>query len=343
MQDSGAEYGDQDAGDQEPAHSGFQGGDQAAVVGDGAVEILGELADAGLAQGGLRRGEDVVDEAREEQEGAEHKGYDAGRLVSQHGHSPRLVAYPPMNSVRDPGLSLEPIVRIGGIAVPAPYADRVVQPQACLVDAYDTILTCDFSVLRGELSAMAGLSADVWAAEYDRLAPLLTDGRMTKAEGFAEILRARGREPSPRFVRALAVRDQELLLAHARLYSDSIPFLRKLRDRGVKIAIVSNCTESTRPLLARLGVDVLADAVVLSCEVGSAKPEAGIFRCALDRLGVSADAAVFVDDQAGYCAGAVAAGIGAAQIVRGTLDGNVPAAGTSVVRSLPEVEALLLG
>jgi FMN phosphatase YigB (HAD superfamily) len=59
------------------------------------------------------------------------------------------------------------------------------------------------------------------------------------------------------------------------------------------------------------------------------------------RLGVTADAALFVDDQAGFCAGSVAVGISAVQIVRGELDGNVPAAGTTVVRSLPEVEAML--
>ena len=100
------------------------------------------------------------------------------------------------------------------------------------------------------------------------------------------------------------------------MFDDTIPFLRGLRDRGIKIAIVSNCTENTRPLLVKHGVDALADTLVLSCEVGSAKPEAEIFRCALDRLGVAADAAVFVDDQAGYCAGSVAAGIRAVQIVR---------------------------
>jgi FMN phosphatase YigB (HAD superfamily) len=65
---------------------------------------------------------------------------------------------------------------------------------------------------------------------------------------------------------------------------------------------------------------------------------------------VAADAAVFVDDQAGYCAGSVAAGIRAVQIVRAGLngqglngqglDGQIPAPGTMVVRSLPEVEAL---
>jgi hypothetical protein len=36
----------------------------------------------------------------------------------------------------------------------------------------------------------------------------------------------------------------------------------------------------------------------------------------------------------------VAVGISTVQIVRGELDGKVPAAGTRIVRSLPEVEAL---
>ena len=60
---------------------------------------------------------------------------------------------------------------------------------------------------------------------------------------------------------------------------------------------------------------------------------------------MAAEAAVFVDDQAGYCAGSVAAGIRAVQIVRPGLngqgpDGQVAAPGTMVIRSLPEVEAL---
>ena len=55
---------------------------------------------------------------------------------------------------------------------------------------------------------------------------------------------------------------------------------------------------------------------------------------------MAAQAAVFVDDQPGYGAGSVAAGIRAVQIVRSEPDGQVPAPGTTVVRSLPEVEAL---
>ena len=208
------------------------------------------------------------------------------------------------------------------------------------MDAYDTIVTCDFSILRQEVPTSAGIPAEVWDTEYRRLGPLLTDGRMSKTEAFGQILQAAGQPTDPGLVDEMVRRDRELLLANARLYDDVIPFLEKLRARGIKSAVVSNCTENTRPLLVSLGVDTLADALILSCEVGAAKPAAEIFRSALGRLGVSAEAAVFVDDQPGYCAGSVAVGISTVQIVRGELDGKVPAAGTTVVRSLPEVEAM---
>ncbi len=229
------------------------------------------------------------------------------------------------------------------IAGNAPYADRVARLEACLVDAYDTIVTCDFSVLRREVPALAGIPAGVWDTEYGRLGPLLTDGRMSKTEAFGQILRASGQHAHPGLVGEMVRLDRELLLANARLYDDVIPFLEGLRARSIKIAVVSNCTENTRPLLVSLGVDVLADALVLSCEVSAAKPAAKIFRCALDRLGVPAEAAVFVDDQPGYCAGSVAVGISTVQIVRDELDGKVPASGTKLVRSLPEVEAMFPG
>jgi FMN phosphatase YigB (HAD superfamily) len=103
---------------------------------------------------------------------------------------------------------------------------------------------------------------------------------------------------------------------------------------------VSNCTENTRAMLVATGVDKLVDELVLSCEVRSAKPAPGIFRYALDRLGVSPEAAVFVDDQARFCAASVAVGIQAAQIVRGEPDGHRSAQRITVVRSLPEVEAM---
>lgn len=124
---------------------------------------------------------------------------------------------------------------------------------------------------------MAGLPVQTWQAEYDRIEPWLTDGRITKTQAFGDILRTCGQQPDARLVAAMVARDRELLLANGRLYDDAIGFLEALRARGIRIAIVSNCGETTRPLLVKLGVDVLADVLVLSCEAGSAKPDARIF------------------------------------------------------------------
>ena len=212
--------------------------------------------------------------------------------------------------------------------------------EACLVDAYDTIVTCDFSPLRRGVPALAGIPVETWEGEYGQIGPLLNDGRMSKAAAFGHMLAQCGVQATDGLVAEMVRRDQELLLANARLFDDVLPFLHGLRDRGIKIAIVSNCTENTRAMLVATGVDQLADELVLSCEVRSAKPEPEIFRHALDRLGVSPEAAVFVDDQARFCAGSVAVGIRTAQIVRGELDGQLPAEGVTLVRSLVEVEAL---
>jgi HAD superfamily hydrolase (TIGR01509 family) len=148
----------------------------------------------------------------------------------------------------------------------------------------------------------------------------------------------------------MADKSRELLLLAGRLYDDVLPFLRTLKSRGIKVAIVSNCDENTRDLLVELGVAALTDALVLSNEVGAVKPAAQIYQYALDKLGVTAEAALFVDNNATFCAGAAALGIQAVQILREAREVVREAreageagvmAGTPVVRSLSELEVLL--
>jgi putative hydrolase of the HAD superfamily len=125
------------------------------------------------------------------------------------------------------------------------------------------------------------------------------------------------------------------------LWDDSIPTLRGLRARGLRTAIVSNCDHWTRPIVDELGLEREADAIVLSFEVGVAKPDAGIYRAALDALGARPEEAVFVDDQAAYCEGAEALGIRSFLIVREDAD---PAEGVGIAgnrRVLHDLRSLL--
>ena len=214
------------------------------------------------------------------------------------------------------------------------------QPAACLVDVYDTLLSYDFVPHRAEMPALAGVAPEVWGNVYRQFGQALGLGRMTKAEAFERALTESGADPQPALIRTLVDRDRDLLLTWARLYDDSLPFLQALRSRGVKIVIVSNCSENTRALLEKRGVADLADDLVLSCEVGVEKPAPEIYQIALELAGVTARQAVFVDDQPAFCAGAAALGIAAVQIVRGEHNGKVPTPGTPVVWSLAAAQAM---
>lgn len=214
--------------------------------------------------------------------------------------------------------------------------------RACLVDVYETLLRYEFDDRRHELAALAGADAAAYHAEYVRHRPELDCGLLPVAEVHARALRACGIEPSPELIGRLVRAQRQLMRDCCPLYDDSVPFLKRVAQRGVKIALVSNCAETTRALLEELNLIGLADQVILSCETGFAKPSPEIYLRALDALGAAPADAVMIDDQAAYCAGAAAVGVRAIRIVRGDLDADAPPApGFPVVRSLSDVIPLL--
>lgn len=212
-------------------------------------------------------------------------------------------------------------------------------PDAFLIDVYDTILTCDFRAHAIELPALAGIDPQSWNAAWAPLGPDLTEGRLSVAAAYEHVLEACGKEATPGLLAALRQRDRELLERWTYLYEDTAPFLRKIEGSGKRSCLVSNCSDTTRSQLEQLGVDRLVDAMVLSCEAGVSKPTPEIYLVALRELGVEPDKAVFVDDQARYCAGAHALGIRAFRMVRGNLGPGQVASGQVPSGEVPSGEA----
>jgi putative hydrolase of the HAD superfamily len=218
----------------------------------------------------------------------------------------------------------------------------VSEVRAVLLDLYDTLAWTEWKSMRLELEERLGLERRALLQAFDRSRPKRSTGAFGSAEGdIAAILEAAGVSAEPELVRELTARTTTFLQTGVSLWEDSIPVMRELRRRGLPIAIVSNCDHSTRPVVERLGLVDEADAVMLSFEVGAAKPSPEIYRAALERLDVRAGDAVFVDDQAAYCDGAAALGIQTALIVR---DGATPAEGVSEPgshRVITDLRALL--
>lgn len=91
-------------------------------------------------------------------------------------------------------------------------------------------------------------------------------------------------------------------------YPDVRPALELLRDKDIRVAVVSNIAWDIRKTFAHYGLDHLVDEFVLSFVEGSIKPEERIFRVALDRLGVEAADALMIGDSREADGGAVALG-----------------------------------
>lgn len=104
-----------------------------------------------------------------------------------------------------------------------------------------------------------------------------------------------------------------------RVFEDVRPALERLRSQQIRLIAISNWDERLRQLLDRLGLSRYFEDLVISCEVGFAKPSPNIFRQAVMKLGLPASAILHVGDslEMDY-RGAKAAGFRAIHLRRGT-------------------------
>lgn len=213
--------------------------------------------------------------------------------------------------------------------------------KACLVDVYNTILDSNVFDRVALIADVAGVPRAQWTKAWLALSRERDTGALTIAGMFARTLQDCGREPDPVLAQKLAATDAELLLARTSVYPDTVPFFEAVRTQAIAVVLVSNCGYNTRSMLAAKGLFDLVDAAVLSCEVGTAKPDPEIYQIALRSLGVQAADAVFLDDQPGYCAGAQAVGIRPIQILRPGVATRAADPRYTPVPSLAEVLPLL--
>ena len=215
--------------------------------------------------------------------------------------------------------------------MPEPY-------DAVLLDLYDTIVWSEWFRLRDAIAARIGddMEADRLQKAFEQTRPARGVGAFGSVEGdMAAVLEAAGVPPDATLVDELVELERVHLANGVHLYDDVFPSLASLRDRGVKTALVSNCSHSTRPVVERLGLDAVFDRVVLSFEVRAMKPDPAIYRATLEQLGsVAPERAVFVDDQPTYCDGATAIGLDARLILRKNEDVPPDRHGHQVVTDL---------
>ena len=102
---------------------------------------------------------------------------------------------------------------------------------------------------------------------------------------------------------------------HFELYDDALPTLEAVRERGLKVGLLSNTERDLDEFVAHHGLTV--DAVLTSRAHGKTKPHETIFRRMLELLGVAPEEALMVGDTvADDIEGALAVGMEAVLVDR---------------------------
>jgi putative hydrolase of the HAD superfamily len=137
-----------------------------------------------------------------------------------------------------------------------------------------------------------------------------------------------------------------LFREHSQLFDDALATLELVRAAGLKTALLTNGPrEMQRDKIARFGLAPYFDVIVIEGEFGHGKPEAAVFKHALEFVGARPEEAWHVGDNLyADVGGARSVGVHATWIHRERLKmpgENVPAVPDRTVAHLVEVTAAL--
>ena len=182
-----------------------------------------------------------------------------------------------------------------------------------LLDLYETLAWVDWPKLhiaRSRVAAQLGVSADAYQAAWSETLPDRQLGRLGGLAGdVAAVLGVVGVDVSPSRVTEITLCEELAWRDAVFLFDDVVQCLTELRGRGIRLALVSNCSYQTRAVVDGWRLGSYLDLIVLSCELGSTKPDPEIYLYALKRLGGRPEETVLVDDNVEFLDAAARLGV----------------------------------
>ena len=171
--------------------------------------------------------------------------------------------------------------------------------KAVLSDMYGTLLYEDggMEFSYAQMARRAGLDVEAFTRARnvtfrDSLTGALPDG-VRRAEA---ILAVMGLPASEERAREVAQAELMTRVPAVHLYPATMPTLLALRARGYRLGLISDCTYLWRSVIQRVGLESLFDAITLSNEVGTTKPDPVMYLKTCQALGVQPEECVYVGD-----------------------------------------------
>jgi putative hydrolase of the HAD superfamily len=168
-----------------------------------------------------------------------------------------------------------------------------------LFDLYETLVTERHATpaRASSLGERLGLDATAFRKAWKPQRGRIIRGQVSFVDALLEIGAALGRRLDAELVRTLSdERRVEKAALFQRFDPVGLGVLRQLRNRGCRLAVVSNCFAEDVEAWPRCPAAECFDTSVFSFDVGTAKPEPHIYLEAVHRLGVEVSSVVFIGD-----------------------------------------------
>jgi putative hydrolase of the HAD superfamily len=170
--------------------------------------------------------------------------------------------------------------------------------RAVLFDFFGTLTR---SVRRGPqheaIARKLGCDPEMVRTVLDRTFQSRARGAFGPAESTLRWVTAQaGGRPCRSVVQAAVPARVRALRADTVLRPDAVRTLSAIKGRGLRTAVISDCTHELPAFLPSLPVAPLLDARVFSVELGVCKPDPAIYLAACDQLGVAPEDCLYVGD-----------------------------------------------
>ncbi len=176
--------------------------------------------------------------------------------------------------------------------------------RAIYFDLGGVIVRTEDKTPRAALGAEFGMTYEEMDAFVFRCktAQQASTGQISEQEHWRDVAR-RLKRPESEWPRL-----SEVFFAGDRVDRELLAFIQSLRP-ALKMGVISNAWDGLRAYMLREGFLAPFDEVIISAEVGIVKPAPRIYQYALEKLGVKAEEAIFVDDFPENVAAAAALGM----------------------------------
>lgn len=171
-----------------------------------------------------------------------------------------------------------------------------IEVKIVLFDLWNTLIyNIPRPISLAELGRELGIDTDrIWKNWRKYFLPAITGEIKTGEERARRVLRDLGLPLE--YAGRLAQYERELRSSDTHFFPGVPEMLEELHRRNYKSAIVSNTSYLARPVVERLGLEKKVDQVILSAEVGVAKPDVRIYRLAAQKFGMEPGDCLFVGD-----------------------------------------------